>query len=144
MSAVATITLADAQATPVNHSFVPLGTDNNGVWWFEDQSASAPIGYNKISLSITRPASAGAGKNSAGRVARVKIGIHLPTLTTLGTSDSGLTPPPTIQYVERFNGEFILPEESSLQNRKDVRKYLDGLLSDTGVIDMVENLRNLY
>lgn len=144
MSAVATITLPDAQATPVNHSFVPLGTDTNGVWWFEDQSASAPIGYNRISLFISRPAPAAAGNGSNGRLARVKLGIHQPTLATLGTSDAGLTPPPTVQYILRTMVEFILPEESSLQNRKDARKYLLGLLAATGVVDMVENLINQY
>jgi hypothetical protein len=144
MSAVATITLADAQATPVNHSFVPLGTDTNGVWWFEDQSAAAPIGNNRISLFISRPPQAAAKTNSGGRVSRVKMGIHLPTLTTLGTTDTGLTPPPTLQYVERCMVEIVIPEETTLQNRKDVRKYLLGLLADAGVVDMIENLRNLY
>lgn len=144
MAAVASITLPDAQGTPVNHTFVPLGTDDKGVWWYEDQSASAPIGNNKISLSITRPGNPAAGTSSKDRVSRVKLGVHLPTLTTLGTSDTGLTPPPTVQYVERFSGEFIIPEETSLQNRKDVRKYLLGLLADAQVVDLIENLRNVY
>lgn len=144
MSTVATITLPDAQGTPVNHSFVPLGTDQQGVWWYEDQSASAPIGNNRISLSISRPGNPPAGASSKGRMSRVKLGIHLPTLTTLGTSDAGLTPSPTVQYVERVNCELMLPEESSLQNRKDARKFLLGLLADAQVIDMIENLRNVY
>jgi hypothetical protein len=144
MSAVATITLADAQATPVNHSFVPLGTDKNGVWWFEDQTASSPVGNSRISLSLVRPASPSVGTSSNGRVARVKLGVHMPTLTTLGTSDAGLTPPPTVQYINRVNVEFILSEESSLQNRKDAKKYTVGLLGDAAVVDMVHNLINLY
>jgi hypothetical protein len=68
----------------------------------------------------------------------------MPTLTTLGTSDAGLTPPPTVQYINRVNVEFILPEESSLQNRKDAKKYTVGLLGDAAVVDMVHNLINLY
>jgi hypothetical protein len=144
MSAVATITLADAQGTPVNHSFVPLGTDTNGVWWYEDQSASSAIGNSRISLLLTRPLPPAPGASSRGRMSRVKLAIHLPTLTTLGTTDGGLTPPPTLQYIERVNVEFMIPEESNLQNRKDIRKYLVGLLADTQVVDMIENLRNAF
>lgn len=144
MTAVASIVLADAQGTPVNHTFIPLGTDTNGVWWYEDQSASSPIGYNRISLFLSRPVNPASGSNSRDRVARVKIGLHLPTLTTLGTNDAGLTPPPTVAYVERVNVEFILPEEANLQNRKDIRKFLQNLLAETQVVGMVETLQNVY
>jgi hypothetical protein len=144
MSAVATITLPDAQGTPVNHSFVPAGQDKNGMWWYEDSSASAAIGNNRVSLLLTRPLPPSPKEASAGRMSRVKLGIHLPTLTTLGTNDAGLTPPPTLQYIERANVEFMIPEEASLQNRKDIRKYLLGLLADTQVIAMIESLQNVY
>lgn len=145
MSAVSTITLADAQATPVNHNFIPLGPDAKGVWWFEDQSQSTPLGYWRISLELKRtlPGAAGTAASS-NRVNRVKVTLHLPTLETLGTSDSGITPPPTIAYVDRGSMEFILAERDSLQNRKDLRKMLSNLASNTQVVDMVENLINVY
>lgn len=145
MAAVSAIVLADAQATPVNHTFTPLGPDKNGVWWFEDQSQSTPIGYWRISIQLVRPAPAGNGMASASnRVNRVKVGFHMPAMETLGTNAAGLTPPPTVAYVDRGSVEYILAERDSLQNRKDLRKMLYNLQANTQVIDMVENLINVF
>ncbi len=144
MGAVANIVLADAQATPVNHTFIPLGTDTKGVWWYEDQTGSASIGYNRISLQLVRAGNPAPGSNSRERMNRVKIGIHTPILETLGTADSGITPPPTVSYVNRVNIEYVLPEQNNLQNRKDLRKYAQFLQADAQVIGMIENLQNVY
>jgi len=145
MSAVTAIVIADAQGTPVNHTFTPLGPDTNGVWWYEDQSQSTPVGYWRISLQLTRTPPAGNGvASSSNRVNRVKIGFHIPTLETLGTNDAGLTPPPTVSYVTRMTCEFISPERNVLQNRKDLRKMFALLLADTQVINMMESLQNVY
>lgn len=144
MGAVANIVLADALGTPVNHTFIPLGTDAKGVWWYEDQTGSASIGYNRISLQLTRAGNPAPGENSGGRMNRVKIGIHTPVLETLGTNDAGVTPPPQVAYVNRANLELVLPEQNNLQNRKDLRKYAQFLLADAQVVGMVENLQNVY
>ncbi len=145
MSAVSSIVLPDAQATPVNHTFVPMGPDAKGVWWFEDQSASSAAGYARIGLKLTRPVAPTNGTVSrSDRVNRIQLTFSAPQLETLGTSDSGLTPPPTVSYVDRFSAEFVLAERDSLQNRKDARKYLLGLLANTQVVDMIESLTNVY
>lgn len=144
MSAVQNIVLNDAQATPVAHTFIPLGPDQNGAWWYEDQTGLAPIGYNRISLQLVRPTVAPAGTSSGDRTARVKIGLHTPKLETLGTNDNGLTPPPTVAYVPRCVIEFIMSERSALQDRKDLRKYVDFLMAETQVTAMVELLQNVY
>lgn len=145
MSAVANIVLQDAQATPVSHTFIPLGPDANNVWWFEDQSAASPIGYNRISLQLVRPGNPSAGEDSAKRVFRVKIGLHTPTLEVISNSTvSGIIPAPTISYINRFNAEFIIPERSTLQNRKDARKYAQFLMADTQVVAMVESLQSVF
>lgn len=144
MSAVANIVLNDAQATPVAHTFVPLGQDRLGNWWFEDQSASNAIGYSRISLSLQRPLAASAGASSKDRVNRVKFSVHLPVLETVGTNDAGFTPQPTVAFTPRFNGEFIMAEATPLQTRKDLRKYVDYLLAESQLTAMVESLQNVY
>jgi len=144
MSAVASIALNDAQTTPVAHTFIPLGQDKNGVWWFEDQSASYTLGYNRLSLQLVRSAIAAPGTNSGTRVNRVKLGIHTPKLETLGTSDNGLTPPPTLAYVPRFNGEFILSERAIKQDRDDLLAYAVGALGNSQLIAMVSTLQSIY
>lgn len=145
MAAAANIVLNDAQATPVAHTFVPLGPDENGVWWFEDQSAASPIGYNKISVSLSRPLSGAQGDSAEKRMARCKIVIHTPKLENVTNSTvSGISPAPTLSYVMRSTVEFILPEKGNLQDRKDIRKYLQFLLADTTVVNAVESLQNIW
>lgn len=135
------IVLADAQATPANHTFVPVGRDKNGVFWFEDQSASNAIGYWKISVELNKPAVATAGQNSNGRTIRAKVGLHEPILETVSNATvSGIAPAPTVSYVPRSFTEFVLPERASLQNRKDLRKMMASLLADTQVVAAVETL----
>lgn len=144
MSAVASIVLNDAQVSPVAHTFIPLGPDQFGAWWFEDQTGVSPIGYNRISLQLVRPSPPAQGKDSGDRVNRIKIGVHTPVLETLGNNSSGITPPPTVAYIPRFTGEFIISERSSLQQRKDLRKYVDFLMAETQLTAMVETLQAIY
>lgn len=145
MPAVAAIVLADAQGTPVNHTFTPLGPDSDGVWWFEDQSQSTPIGYWKISIQLKRTAPAGNGMAAnSNRVNRATLAFHQPTLETLGTNDAGITPPPTVSYVTRSKMEFVFPERNTTQNRKDQRKMAMNLLADANVVTLIESLQNFY
>lgn len=135
------IVLADAQATPVNHTFVPIGRDKTGVYWFEDQSQANAIGYWKISIELTKPALATAKQSSEGRTARVRLGLHEPVLETVSNNTvSGISPAPTVSYVPRAFTDFVLPERASLQNRKDLRKMMASLIADTQVVSTVETL----
>lgn len=145
MAAAANIVLADAQSTPVNHTFIPIGPDPNGVWWFEDQSAASPLGYNRISIELKRPANGKPGDSSQNRLYRCKIGLHTPKLENVTNSTvSGVAPAPTMSYIPRFLCEFLLPERSALQDRKDLRKFGYLLLQDTALVNAIENLQNIW
>lgn len=145
MPIASNIVLADAQGTPVNHTFIPMGKDPNGVYWFEDQSASSPIGYWKLSIEVKKPLPGAPGaKSGSDRVVRVNYALHEPALETLGTSDNGLTPPPTISYITRCTGTYIIPERSTLQNRKDIRKMISGLNDSAIMVSVVEQLQAIY
>jgi len=144
MSAVTSIALSDAQATPVVHTFIPLGPDTKGVWWFEDQTGSSPIGYNRISMSLSRAGVAQPGQSAGLQTSRIKIGIHTPKLEVLGNNSLGLTPSATIAFTPRCNIEFIISDRSTLQDRKDLRKYADFLLAETQLTNMVEALQNIW
>lgn len=145
MAAVANIVLADAQATPVNHTFIPLGPDSNGVWWFEDQSASTPIGYNRLSIELKRPSNPAPGASAdSSRMCRLKLGIHCPVLETISNNSAGLQPAPTVAYIARASLELMIPERSTLQNRKDLRKYAEKLFADAIVIAAAENLQSIF
>jgi hypothetical protein len=134
----------DAQATPVNHQFVPIGLDAQGVFYFEDVTPNggmSPMGSWRISLGLKRPPAAVAGTSSANRTFRATVGLHEPILETLGTNTvSGIPPSPTIAYISRAITEYILPERATPQNRKDLRKMSAIIQGDAQVVTLVENL----
>ncbi len=145
MTLAVNIVLADAQATPVNHTFIPLGPDSNGVFWFEDQSQSTPIGYWKISVDMKRPKVASVGESSAKRVVRIKVGLHQPVLENVTNSTvSGVAPAPTVSYVPRTFCEYILPERAALLDRQNARKMSANLLANAQIVGIVETLASLW
>lgn len=144
MATATAIVLADALATPVNHTFNPIGLDGKGTFWFVDQSASNAIGFWKISFDISTPPNAQPGESSARRVHRVRIGLHEPVLETVSNSTvSGIAPAPTVAYISRAFVEFVLPERTTLTDRKNIRKMCASLLTDTNVTKLVEELQFL-
>lgn len=144
MGLATSIVLADALAVPVNHTFIPLGPDAQGVWWYEDQSFATPVGFWRVSIHLTRAKPPAAGTSSSDRVARVKVGLHEPSLETMSNNSAGLVPAPVVAYVLRTLTEYILHERSTLQNRKDLRKMNALLQADPQVIAAVETLQNIY
>jgi len=143
MTVAVSMVLADAQVTPVNHTFVPMGKDPMGVFWFYDQSASNAIGFWRISVEIKQPAAPKQGESSAERNYRFKIGLHEPILEVLSNNSAGYTPAPTVAYTPRCISEFIISERASLQNRKDLRKMIASCLNDINIVQVVENLQYL-
>lgn len=135
------IVIADAQATPVNHTFVPIGRDKNGVFWFEDQSQANAIGFWKISVDLKRPPSPSGKSTSEGRSFRVRVEMHEPILETVSNNTvSGIAPAPTVSYVTRSYCDYVMPERASLQNRKDIRKMMYLAQNDSQIVNCVENL----
>lgn len=135
------IVLADAQGTPVNHTFIPIGLDSDGVYWWVDQSQVNAVGYWRISVKVKAPMPAKAGESSNGRTNRVTVSLHEPVTETPGDSSaSGIMPAPTVAYITRQITEYVIPERTTLQNRKDIRKMGYALQNDPQIIDFVENL----
>lgn len=149
MPAVANIVLANGEATPVNHTFAPLGKDpSNGFFWFEDQSprvaSSSSLGWPRIGIKTVRTQMAQPGQNAKGLINEVHYVIQHPTLEALATSDSGLTPPPTVAYRDTFKGVYMMPARDSLADRKDLLAYNKNLQANTTFVDLVHNLTSLY
>ena len=149
MPAVGNLVLANGEASPVNHTFAPLGLDSKtGIRWFEDQSprvsATSSLGYPRIGVTTKREAEVVTGQSSRNTVSRVTLTIALPQLETLGTSSSGFTPAPTIAYVDRAKVEFILSSRDQLADRKDALAFAKNLLGHATVTDLVQNLSAIY
>jgi len=144
MAVATNIVLADALATPVNHTFLPIGMDpSSDAFYFVDQSQSNEIGYWRIGVRIKAPSAPKAGESSKNRVRRIQISLEEPILEALSNNSAGYTPSPTVAYIPRANIEYVLHERCSLQNRKDLRKMSYNLLNDANIVSVVESLTYL-
>jgi hypothetical protein len=136
------IVIADAQATPVNHTFNPVGflPATPDVFLFEDRSPGSFIGFNRITGSVIRPVSA--SKQANGDI-RVKVQLILPKLETLGNASSGITPPDTLAYNTKVDVTYTLSERSSQLDRDNVVKMLPLLLADSQIKAMVQSFARI-
>lgn len=134
MAQAANIVLADALATPVNHTFIPLGPMDKWDMVYEDQSQASPVGFWRIYTRIQRPS----GKQAGGAV-KIEISLREPVLEAIAPAASGLTQPPTVAFEPRCDFLFLISDRSSAQTRKDLRKMANLLLADSQVVAMVEN-----
>lgn len=146
MPALGNITLADGQASPVNHVFKPVNIDKQDMAHYADNSATTPIGYPRLALQLRIPAGPlGVGASSKNSVYRGVVKVDVPVLeVTSPATGSGIQPAPTVAYVTIAKAEFVLPARSTLQDRKDARAYLVNALGNATVISMLHDLENLY
>lgn len=144
MPGLASITINDGATTPVAHTFNPSNPDQNGTNYWYDRSAGIAIGFPEISQFLRVPA-AGATASTAGRVYRAKSKVVFPVLeVTSASTGTGIQPAPTKAYELVFNGEFILPERSTLQNRKDILALAKNMLAHATITSMVQDLEGSF
>lgn len=142
MPAVANIVINDGAASPVAHTYVPLGKDDKGVFWFEQVTPAPvnPLGADRIGISLKRTPN---GRSQTG-TAKAVIAIYEPVLEVLGNSATGITPPPTLSYELKSRQTFDLPERSTKQERKDTRVKHKNLLDNALVVAVIDDLQSLY
>lgn len=138
MPAIAAISLNDAQATPVAHSFAPVNIDASGVAKLADRSSGVALGFGVLSLSLRTPSASNRNYKATAR-------IVVPTLEVTSPSTStGIQPAPTKAYDVLANLEFVIPERATLQERKNVQAYVKNLLNHAMLTAMIENLETIY
>lgn len=143
MGAIANIVVNDAASTPVAHTFNPSlqglqGRDS--VAEFEDRTVNTGIavGFYKVHLTLSRP-------TAQRKTYRVGLKLSTPVLETVSNSTvSGIAPAPTVSYTPLIQLDAVIPERSSLQSRKDIRKMFYELLNNAQVIAAIENLDAPY
>lgn len=138
MTAIAALTIADGKATPVNHTFSPVNIDQLGVARFADRSGGVALGYPVISQSLRSPA-------KGARNYRLTVKVVLPVLEqTSASTATGIQPAPTKAYDLTFTGEFILPERSTLADRKDLLAYVKNYVAHAVVTSAVNDFESIY
>lgn len=138
MTTLAAITLADGQATPVNHTFSPVNIDAAGVAKLVDRSGGISIGFPAITLSVKSP-------TKGSRNYRVMAKVVVPTLeVTSPSTGSGIQPAPTKAYDILGTIEFVLPERSTLLERQNAYAYLKNFLANANVSSAVQTFETIY
>lgn len=136
MSAIASMTITDGKAVPVNHVFNPVATQP--ATYHENGDATVPVvGENAITVSLKRA--------NGDAVNRVKLSLRLPVLeTTSGSAYTGYEAPPKVAYYLQANVDLLLPNRSTLDQRKDLRVLLSNLMLNAQVIGAVDSLEKPY
>jgi hypothetical protein len=139
MTAIAALTLADGATTPVNHTFSPVNIDQAGVARWADRAGGVALGFPVVSFSMRNP-------TKSSRNYRITAKVNVPVLEqTSPSTATGIQPAPTKAYDLIFNGEFILPERSTAQQRKDLLAYVKNYFANAAVIPAaVENFESVY
>lgn len=141
MSAIANIVLNDAQATPVAHTFAPAKTVADYAL-LEDRVAGLYIGFNKLVFDLRRPKG---NAQVANRNIDLVIRVETPKLEVVSNNTvSGIAPAPTVSYRPVAELKFTFPDRCSLQDRKDLQKYVLQLMSNSFVTDAVEKFELPY
>lgn len=131
MPAIGTVAISDGQSTPVSHSFDPVTTTGNESR-YADRSGGIAAGYPLLQISQKDP-------SNGSRNFRMQFNIVLPTVVTDPVSGAN-----TVTRTARFNGEFVLPEGSVLQERKDILAFAKNLLANAVTTAVVQNLEHVY
>jgi hypothetical protein len=130
-----TIVVPDAAATPVNLTFSPSKVDGDTAYLAE-KSAESSLGHKILALLQRAPLI-----GQKDKVYRTRLNLSWPV--TYDETVNGVTR--TVPgYINRATVEFIVSDKATLQNRKDIRKVVSGIINDASFIDMVENQNNLY
>lgn len=136
MAAFASMTIADALGTPVNHTFIPARIEN-GMYVWEDQSAASnpngvPVGFNTITAMGVMSKDTNAGK---GKFA-LDYRYTQPTLEVVSNSTvTGILPAAIRGYECAVFIKTVFSARSTAQNRADAFKmavlgYQNSQISD--------------
>lgn len=140
MAARASLVINDGQATPIAHTFSPNSGDGNipgvSVIEYEDRVSGIDVGFPRVTISTRKPA--GSNRNR-----KIMISVKRPVLENVSNSTvSGIAPAPTVAYEVVARMEFIIPERSTIDVRKDAFAYMKNLLANATVATAVQDLES--
>jgi len=139
MSAQANLVVPDAAATPVNHTFKPLGAAGGVAKWI-DQTQNIVQGMPRIAVNFREPL----GKDVATRAFKHEVLFTMPVLEVAASgSVTGYNPPSKEAYRLVGRASYSIPERAALQERKDfVKMFAYFLQYNTGwpIYDQVIDL----
>jgi hypothetical protein len=137
MPAIAAVTINDGAATPVAHVFSPVNIVGD-VAKLSDRSGGIALGYPAITQSMRSP-------GNGLRTYKVTQRVLYPILeVTSPSTATGIQPAPTLAYNLMCNVEWVLPERSTLQQRKDLKAFVKNYLAHSNTTVAIEDFDALY
>jgi hypothetical protein len=138
MSAIAALSINDGATVPVAHTFNPAPDVNSAMPMWVDRSGGIAMGYPRITMSLRNP-------TKTSRTYRLLFKIATPVMeTTSASTASGIPPAPVVSYTLLSNLEFVLPERSTLQQRKDILAYVKNFLALSLVTSAVQDFEPVW
>lgn len=139
MTAFTNITINDGQATPVAHTFTARRIDAGIAKW-QDLSSGIAVGFPTITATLREPV-----RGNKSSIYKANVKITLPVLEVVNSSTySGITPAPTKAYEVVANLEILMPERSTLADRKNIHAYLVNALNQLDLKAMITDLNMVY
>lgn len=135
MALATNIVIADALATPVNHTLIPVGRDNLGVLRYIEQTTGPQIGAWLAGISLRKPGPAKAMQNTAGRLEKVTLSVRIPTLETMANNSAGYVPAPMISHYRDTTCVMTRSERASEIENKTSRLALIAMLQSAAFIN---------
>lgn len=145
MAARSPLVVNDGQATPVAHTFKPINVSDD-VNYYVDNTGGIAAGFQTLSASLREPVPMkNRGSSTDERNYKCVVTCEVPVLeSTSAATGTGIPPAPTRAYTLRARCEFMLPERSTLQNRKDLLAYVKNALATTTITNMVVDLEDVW
>lgn len=129
MSAIANITLADGQATPVSKTFEVVtaqsGQDVPARW--AEKTAGVYAGFIQLTALVRR---------TTNKSTKVQVKVALPKLSSDGLN--------SLVHTGYASVELTLPDTMSVQERKDLSRYIANALDNAIIRDAIENMSPAY
>lgn len=131
------ITLTDGATTPVNRVYYPQQSDSGVITW-RDRTQSVLAGQNRLTVSQRV-----ATKQSKSTKVAWKLETPILEVTSPSTA-TGIQPAPTVAYTPLATLELVLPDRSTLQERKDLLTQLRDLIDEAIVTSQVQDLEMIW
>lgn len=138
MTQIVNQTLADGQATPVNHTFSAVKVDAQGIAKWADRSGGIALGFPVLTFLLRDPT-----KGSRNYKATAKVVIPVLEVTSAATS-TGIQPAPTKAYDLTATMEMVLPERSTAAQRADLLAYMKNFMASTVVSSAVSSFEAVF
>lgn len=130
MATRANIVIADGAATPLSHTFVPLGKPNGNEYdFYVERVSGKPEFQSEIRVKTQQP-------SRQGQPYKVFITMIQPKTVTVNSVE-------TLDRQSRIDLTVTVSGRSVTQDRKDLRVLLTNLLSNAQIVGVVDNLETI-